>query len=151
MHYTGNQMDSQKLNTLSNFTGIYSNSVGTIHLAVSIESSGTDKCSFNSVTINNKQYWISESYNLSDYCATITSSAIKLHLPASNPTINYVSGTKVYCKLDNGSSWVECVNNTIPNLPNGFVTAGRSVIFKVVWDLSVWITADTISLEVIIK
>lgn len=150
MQYTGNRMDVSKLNGISNFSGIYSSSVGTIHIAVTLDADGS-VCSFSGVTINNKQYWISESFALSDFCATVSSSALIFHLNVPDTTTDYLSATKVYCKLDNGSSWVECVNGTIPNIPTGLSTSNRTALFKVVWDISVWITPREFSLELIIK
>lgn len=143
-------MDSSELEAISDFTGIYDSSVGTIHVASSFDSDGDSLLSITNIKINNKQYWISDSYTLSNFCDTVSSSSIFLEVPASDGT-NYLNAVKVYCKLDNGNSWIECVNGTIPNIPVGFNTAGRSAIFRVVWDLSIWTNPETVSLEVIIK
>jgi hypothetical protein len=152
VRYEGNRMTNSQLAAVSNFTGIYNSSVGTIHIAASIEADGETLAYVNEIKINNKQYWISESYTLSDYCDTVAFSAVELKVPVSvETTTDYLSATKVYCKLDNGSSWVECVNGTIPNIPIGFNTAGRSAMFRIVWDMTVWVDPATVSLEVIIK
>lgn len=138
MIYPENRMDKTALGSISDFSPIYSNAIGKLHIAASLMSDGITKPEISSITVNNKNCWVSEEYVLSDFCVTVAESKVEYSFGIPNSSTDYLAGTKIYCLITGGTQWVECVNKTIPNIPVDFVTAGKSAWFKVVWDYSVW-------------
>lgn len=154
LQYSANRMNKGTLNTIADFSSVFNAATGNIDIAASFYSDGTVNPTLSSIVINNRNYWISDPYDLKACCDTVTSAEVNAIVIGPNSAINYWPSTKIYCMLDNGTSWVECVNGTIPNIPVGFNTTGRTARFRVVWDLNVWVTSasvEAVSLEVIIK
>lgn len=151
MNFPKNKMTSVTLNSISNYTGEFNSSTGTFILSVSMYSDGITKPYVSKVSINNKGIWLSDSYPLSNYATTVTSSSIKYQISLPDNLKNYYSGTKIYCMVTGDTGWTECVGGTIPNIPTGLVTAGKSAIFKVEWDLLTWSKLEDVAIELNIK
>lgn len=148
LEFTQNKMSE---NALLDISSIFDTSIGSLSIATSFYSDGTETPELYDITINNKKYWISEEYKLSDYCAIITEA--KVHIETVI-TKEYRDNIKIYCMLNGESYWTECTsNNEIPNLPAGTNTTDKIARFRVVWDLMEnWSNIITdVSLEVIIK
>jgi len=151
MVYPENRMGSTALTAITDFSPIYSSSTGLIHIATSLWSDGTSKPEITSIKINNKNYWLSDLYLLSDYCTTVSESSVNYSFALPDSTNNYRAATKLYCWITGGTQWVECVDGTIPNVPVGLTTAGKSIRFRLTWDLTTWVNPADISIEVLIK
>jgi len=147
LEYDSNKMTKDALNVISDFSGVYSSTVGKIHIAVSQFSEGTENPEVTSIVINNKNCWLSDEYVLSDFCSTVTSASVKYAFALPNSTVNYLAATKLYSLITGETEWTECINETVPNLTVGFVTAGKSIRFKLEWDLSVWSNPNDVSIE----
>ena len=57
----------------------------------------------------------------------------------------------MYALVTGNTQWHECTNGTIPNLPQGTTTAGKSIWFKCECDLSLISVMPKVSIEVLIK
>jgi hypothetical protein len=151
LQYPANRMDKTTLNAITDFSPVYSPTEGKMHISTSLWSDGTIKPEVTSIKLNNKNYWVSDLYTLSDYCSTVSESSVNYSIVLPDSVANYMAATKLYCWITGGTQWVECVNGTIPNVPVGLETAGKQIRFRVTWDLSVWVNPADISIEVLIK
>jgi len=146
LEYEGNRMKVFTLNACSVFPSV--SETGTFTVAVSMRDQVEE---VSSIVINNKNYWVSEEYILSDFCETVSKSSVSYAYQIPDGTAEYKTATKLYCWITGGTSWVECVNGTIPSVPVGLTTAGKSIKFRLVWDLDVWINPKDVLIEFIIK
>jgi hypothetical protein len=151
LEFEQNRMSKDTLQNIADYSVIFNSSTGTIFITTSFYSDGTETPELYDITLNNKKYWISEEYDLSSYCATITEAKVYIE---TGVVKEYTANIKIYCMVSGESYWTECTsNNEIPNLPVGTSTTGKTLVFRVVWDLMddwKYIIKD-VSLEVIIK
>ncbi|MBV5347156.1 hypothetical protein JZU46_02920 [bacterium] len=148
MQISSNRMDKTVLNSINNFASVFDVNNGNVNLAVSMYSDGVRNVKLTDIKLNNKNYWVSDPYDLTIYCSTVT--AANIYVQFIGDYTAYAPSFKVYCLITGGTSWVECTNNNIPNIPTGLITTGKYATFRVVWDLAIQASPIDVSLELVV-